>query len=103
MEAGGGGGSGSGGVSRNVMYGPALIPFRVVWNGMTVICPADITRTLKDINYAIQYSTVFIFPSVQLFFVTRNAVCNHICCNPVHGTIVISTITSTEHSIFKNH
>jgi len=85
-----------GGVSRSMMYGPALILFRVIWNGMTVICPADITRTAKDISYVLQYCAVFIFLSVQLFFVTRNAICKLICCNPAHGAIVISNNTCTE-------
>lgn len=79
-----------------MMYGPALILFRVIWNGMTLICLADIARTAKDISYVIQCCAVFIFLSVQLFFVTRNTLCNLICCNPAHGAIVIADNTFTE-------
>ena len=63
---------------------------------MTVICPTDITRTAKDISYVIQYSAVFIFASAQLFFVTRNAVCNLIRRNPACCAIFISNDTFTE-------
>jgi len=53
-----------------MMYGPALILFRLICIGMTVICPADATSTAKDISYVIQDCAVFIFLSARLLFVT---------------------------------